>query len=595
MSKLQVYINKVFLYAITVLVFSIVPLVNAADLDPLLPSNLVVFEALGGDQGSPRSWPSELVFSHEQYLVTWSGEDAVNCSSGGWPCSDIFGRIVSPAGTFVTEAFEVSANRGTSQLWPSSASNGATYLVVWVDATDDRVMGQIVTRTGDLLGREIEITPEGSSVLSNGVDVASDGTNYLVTWASQPDMFQISTQRVTGSGQLDGSPILVSSSVNPEFNPSIIFGNGKYFLSWEHNADLDGALLDNLTGSVQNFPIANGVGCQGSIENCDIIGTRPGGVSFDGTNYIAVWRDDNRNGDVFANRVTSSGVLLDGAANGGGINLSVGTGGEWPQITYGNGEWLAIWQSSFYTTTARRIALNGTLIDVAPITMFGEAFYPPLASDGTNYMIAWDTGEQEMVQLFGPGLPRASANVPFITSTNEIIELDASNSFSPVTNALTYNWDFGDNISLMTTSPVITHNFSTSGNYLVSLSVDDGSQVSSTYESVTIVSDSSGGGQNSEVDDFLSFINIDSSRVRLPAGTTSFDLKIAYGQTIFADTFQAVLEGQSVGSFNPHAGSDEIVNIPLVSGRNVLKLSVEGIKAPAHIAKDQDQLVFLVD
>jgi hypothetical protein len=47
------------------------------------------------------------------------------------------------------------------------------------------------------------------------------------------------------------------------------------------------------------------------------------------------------------------------------------------------------------------------------------------------------------------------------------------------------------------------------------------------------------------------------------------------------------------GLFSPVAGGSEIVNIPLHPGRNVLKLSVEGM-VPGRTARDTDRIVFLV-
>ena len=46
-------------------------------------------------------------------------------------------------------------------------------------------------------------------------------------------------------------------------------------------------------------------------------------------------------------------------------------------------------------------------------------------------------------------------------------------------------------------------------------------------------------------------------------------------------------------SFHPAPGSRETVILPLVAGRNVLKLTVDGLKG-THTASDQDQLVFIV-
>ena len=80
----------------------------------------------------------------------------------------------------------------------------------------------------------------------------------------------------------------------------------------------------------------------------------------------------------------------------------------------------------------------------------------------------------------------------------------------------------------------------------------------------------------------------------LPAGTFSTKVTVLYGTSVVPSTFQAVLEGTDVTSLShPVPGGREAVSIPLVTGRNVLKLSVSG-SVGARSASDQDQLVFLV-
>lgn len=105
-----------------------------------------------------------------------------------------------------------------------------------------------------------------------------------------------------------------------------------------------------------------------------------------------------------------------------------------------------------------------------------------------------------------------------------------------------------------------------------------------------------GGGQRpSDVNRFLRFSNPSQARTQLAAGTTSFRLALSYGDTTYAHTFSAILNGQPVeASFTPAAGGTEVVTIPLQSGSNVLKLSIQGLTDSGRVATDTDRLVFLV-
>jgi ABC-type bacteriocin/lantibiotic exporters, contain an N-terminal double-glycine peptidase domain len=104
----------------------------------------------------------------------------------------------------------------------------------------------------------------------------------------------------------------------------------------------------------------------------------------------------------------------------------------------------------------------------------------------------------------------------------------------------------------------------------------------------------SGGGQRSDVDDLLTYIAPTERQTTLPAGTSMARVVIIYGAGVAPLTFHATLDGTDVSAwFHPAAGRRETVDIPLSPGRNVLKLSIDGV-AGSRTATDQDQLVFIV-
>jgi len=104
-----------------------------------------------------------------------------------------------------------------------------------------------------------------------------------------------------------------------------------------------------------------------------------------------------------------------------------------------------------------------------------------------------------------------------------------------------------------------------------------------------------GGGQRPrDVNHFLTYANPTSSETDLPAGTTSVPLLIFYDAQVIAATFSATLNGTDVtGLFHPAAGTFERVDVPLLSGSNVLLLKIDG-NLPTRVATDADRLVFAV-
>ena len=101
-------------------------------------------------------------------------------------------------------------------------------------------------------------------------------------------------------------------------------------------------------------------------------------------------------------------------------------------------------------------------------------------------------------------------------------------------------------------------------------------------------------GQAAEVDEFLTYIAPGKRSTTLPAGTSRYTLMLSYGATVLPGTFSATLNGADVTSrFRPAAGGLDRVALDLAPGRNVLLLSVDGMKG-ARQATDRDRLTIEV-
>lgn len=103
-----------------------------------------------------------------------------------------------------------------------------------------------------------------------------------------------------------------------------------------------------------------------------------------------------------------------------------------------------------------------------------------------------------------------------------------------------------------------------------------------------------GGGQRSDVDDFLIYANPLQEHTILPASAAGYNVTIFYGTAISAASFAATLNGVSFGGFHPVAGTRETVFVPLTQGRNTLVLKVDGLRSDGREATDRDRLTFQV-
>jgi hypothetical protein len=84
------------------------------------------------------------------------------------------------------------------------------------------------------------------------------------------------------------------------------------------------------------------------------------------------------------------------------------------------------------------------------------------------------------------------------------------------------------------------------------------------------------GGRPKKQTKVLSYKGINDNYNELSANTSSYSLKITYGDAILPSTFMAFLNGQDIsGQFNPQKEANEIVNIPLPQGESNLIICVQ--------------------
>ena len=580
---------------------------------PLLGTDI----AIAGDNDyadhlpeEPLGWTADVEFDGSQYLVVWTGLGD-DIYSGD---ENIYGRFITTSGLFNGNFFPIAANKSIVQEQAAVAFNGVNYLVVWVELSPAAIKGQLITRSGVFIGEEIAVSPSDHTPVVDGVDVASDGTDFLVVWTRDDDT-GVDTwgQRIKGNGTLDGVPFEIGVSSTIDRDPSIFYGDGKYLVAWERGTDyylnssrnIYATLIDASNGNQTDpFPITTGSNLNGTKFRCG--GST--GISFDGTNFIVAWHSNNGGMQkVNANRISpTTGELLDGLD---GILLDEGIYVDcapWvPQVAFDGNSWLVVWNknegSDPETLLGVRVSGNGDILDQSLVTLSkvnDSSSYkevgPFIASDGTNYLITWKDRAEQVFQLVGSGIPTASTDGPFLVTVGDTIEMDGSASFSPKGLPLTYNWDFGDNSTPNGTTEVVTHTYAAIGNYTVTLLVYDGTYYSKPFVTTATVVGSTGGGQQKNVDSFLTFISPEEKTTSLPAGTTTYDISLVYGPTIDSETLSVTLNGTPFAGFHPVAGGTETVTINLEEGRNTLLFMIDGIRPDGHVATDRDRLTFVV-
>ncbi len=124
---------------------------------------------------------SSLASNGTDYLIIWASEGQDGSHRG------IYGQSVDSAGNFIGDEFRVNTYTAGSQISCSVTSNGTDYLITWASANQDGngygIYGQRIDSSGNFIDDEFLINTFTTSH-QKSPSITSDGTDYLVTWAS---------------------------------------------------------------------------------------------------------------------------------------------------------------------------------------------------------------------------------------------------------------------------------------------------------------------------------------------------------------------------------------------------------------------------
>ena len=303
---------------------------------------------------------------------------------------DIYGTRIGKNGEIIDEEGIAICTASNDQMFPSVASDGENFFVVWQDKRSGKrwdIYGTIVTNDGQVLD-PFPIATGKLTYDQVSPALAFDGENYLVVWQGRKSakLWNIYFTRVSKDGEvLDEKPALLASSPKDQASPS---------------------------------------------------------VAFNGENYFVVWQD-LRNGkfwDIYGTRVTLSGEILD--ENGIPISPTFPTDQE---NTYGWDKWrpvlswdgdlfLVIWMTSReenkWYLESKRVDPKGIPADLIDIQIQKDRtnkIFPAILWDGDQYILIWEEEPEGESKICGASiLPQFK---PFaISETVQISSPDARDS-----------------------------------------------------------------------------------------------------------------------------------------------------------------------
>ncbi|MFZ1946632.1 MAG: FlgD immunoglobulin-like domain containing protein [bacterium] len=176
-----------------------------------------------------------VAFDGTNYLVVWQREIL-------GPYTDLFGARVASDGTVIDTAAVAISTAPYGQAHAALTFNGAQYLVVWEDMRGGH--------RNDVYGARVDV--DGHVVDPDGIpistavwhqsypDVAFDGTNHLVVWHDQRNgaSFDIYGARLGTDGSVvDPDGIAISTEVDDQRNPDVVYDGDCYFVAWRGHRD----------------------------------------------------------------------------------------------------------------------------------------------------------------------------------------------------------------------------------------------------------------------------------------------------------------------------------------------------------------------
>lgn len=349
----------------------------------------VVLDAAGIAVSTPASgqFSPAVASDGSNFLVAWYDYRSVN--------GDIYAARVSGAGVVLDATGIAVSTAAGDQLYAAVAWNGSNFLVAWTDNRSGASSDIYASRVSSA-GVVLDASGIAVSTAAGGqhrVKVASDGSNFLAAWADfRAGASDIYASRVSGAGTvLDASGIAVSTVANSQAAPAVAWNGSNFLVVWQ----------DSRSGTTSDIYASRVSGAGAILDGSGIAVSTAANqqsspvVAWNGSNFLVAWEDYRSGGsfDVYASRVSGAGVVLDAS----GVAVSTVAGDQYsPAVASDGSNFLVAWQDirsgSSYDIYASRVSGAGAVLDGTGVVVSAAANgqgFPAVAWNGSNYLVAW--------------------------------------------------------------------------------------------------------------------------------------------------------------------------------------------------------------
>ncbi|MHB8481739.1 MAG: beta strand repeat-containing protein, partial [Nitrospiria bacterium] len=395
-------------------------------LDPLIGNKQQV-DSLNLTNGD--SYPS-VAFDGTNYVVVWMAGPYSSLNGGIGavaPGSDIYGAVVSPNGTVVVAATDLTPV-ANDQMYPSVTYNSGTasFLVVYqnyINTTNQNdIYGLVVTYSGNAFTLGTPTAIVSSSFNEQFSTVATDGANssnnfyvaYVTTTGAGSTVNAVPVYATTtGAAITPGTPVnlatVIPNAAAPSVLPQIAYSNtaNNYLITWEDFGT-------DTSGNIYANTLAKGAATPGTVLGVAVTASMPERyptVAFDGTNFLTGYQKGATGGsaDIYAQLVTTANALSGTAF---GVSTVASSDQTNPKVAYNGteGVYLFAWTDARNNSTSpdiygARVSAAGSILDASGVNIsnIGTSVkkMPAVSAGGPNDYVAWRDSATNTGNIYG--------------------------------------------------------------------------------------------------------------------------------------------------------------------------------------------------
>ena len=218
------------------------------------------------------------------YLVVWHSREPDN------EASDLFAQLLDSSGNKIGTEFQVNTYTTGRQYGPTISTIGNNYMVVWV-SEGHYIKAQLLHGDGTKIGSEIQVNTYTSGPKDHPF-IAASNSKYLVTWScyiAETEEYDVHARFIDNDGNRIGPEFRVNDyTTDFQLNPSVASDGTNFMITWMSRPQ-DGDKYGIYAKQID--PSGNTIKPEFRINEKTFDAQMYPYICFNGTYYFVAWMD----------------------------------------------------------------------------------------------------------------------------------------------------------------------------------------------------------------------------------------------------------------------------------------------------------------